>query len=307
MAAAVARKSDEKFGLTVLPFIALHLVCLAGIWIHPTWESVALGVALYVVRMFGITGGYHRYFAHRTYKTGRVFQFVLAFLGGAAAQKGALWWAGHHRNHHQFSDQPEDLHSPLQRGFWWSHMLWFLVPKYDETPAERIPDMMKYPELRFLNKHHLVPPVLLGVAVWLAMGWTGLIWGFFVSTVLVYHGTFTINSLSHVFGKQRYRTTDTSRNNWLLAIVTMGEGWHNNHHYFQSSVNQGFFWWEVDLTYYILWGLSKMGVVWDLKKPPKAVLYKNRVESGDPIPALEGKAGRLVPGLAMNEADQLAA
>jgi stearoyl-CoA desaturase (delta-9 desaturase) len=270
----------------VYAFAALHLVCLAGIWIHPTWEAVAVGVSLYVIRMFGITAGYHRYFAHRTYKTSRVFQFILAFLGTASAQKGVLWWAGHHRNHHKYSDQPEDLHSPTLRGFWWSHMLWFLVPKYDETPFDRIPDMAKYPELRWLNKYHLVPPTLLGIAVFATMGWTGLIWSFFVSTVFLYHGTFTINSLSHVFGKQRYRTTDTSRNNWFLAILTLGEGWHNNHHYFQSSVNQGFFWWEVDISYYTLWTLSKLGIVWDLKKPPAAVLHKNLVEEGDAIPAL---------------------
>lgn len=306
-AAVIKRKPDEKLGVGVYLFALLHIACLAGIWIAPTWETVGLGVALYVVRMFGITAGYHRYFAHRTYKTSRVFQFILAFIGTASAQKGVLWWAGHHRNHHRDSDQPEDLHSPMQRGFWWSHMGWFLVSKYDETPTARIADMAKYPELRWLNKYHLVPPTLLGAAVFLAYGWTGLVWSFLVSTVLLYHGTFTINSLSHVFGKQRYRTTDTSRNNWLLAIITLGEGWHNNHHYFQSSANQGFFWWEIDISYYTLKMLSKLGIVWDLKKPPEAVLYKNRVEDGDSIPALRpGQPAPMAPVMAMQQ-DKLAA
>ena len=300
----VARRADERLGWGILPFILLHLACLAGIWIHPTWPTVGVGVALYVVRMFGITGGYHRYFAHRTFKTGRVFQFVLAFLGASSAQKGVLWWAGHHRNHHQFSDQPEDLHSPARRGFLWSHMLWFMVKKYDETPMDRIPDMAKYPELRWLNKHYLVPPTLLGIAVFAALGWPGLVWSFLVSTIFLYHGTFTINSLSHVFGKQRYRTTDTSRNNWFLAVITLGEGWHNNHHYFQSSANNGFFWWELDITYYTLWTLSKLGIVWDLKKPPESVLYKNLVEQGDAIPAMLPKAAMV---MAASQSERLAA
>ncbi len=279
-------QNPEKVGIGILPFVLAHVAVLAGIWIHPTWETVGVGIALYFLRMFGITAGYHRYFSHRTYKTGRVFQFILAFLGTASAQKGVLWWAGHHRNHHKFSDQPEDLHSPLQRGFWWSHMVWFLVPRYDETPFDKIKDFAKYPELRWLNRHFMVPPVVVGFAVWAIWGWPGLIWGFLASTVALWHGTFTINSLSHVFGKQRYRTTDTSRNNVWLALLTMGEGWHNNHHYFQSSVRQGFFWWEIDASYYVLKVLSWFGVVWDLKMPPEQVLHKNLVEHGDPVPAL---------------------
>jgi stearoyl-CoA desaturase (Delta-9 desaturase) len=282
---AASPAKQDKIGLNTIPFWFVHAVCLLGIWIHPTLESLIVCAVLYFARMFGITAGYHRYFAHRTFKTNRVFQFILAWLGTSSMQKGVLWWAGHHRHHHRYSDQPEDLHSPAQRGFWWSHMFWFLAPKYDETPFDKIQDFAKYPELRWVNKYHLVPPILLGFAVWALFGWSGLIWGFFVSTVLCWHGTFTINSLSHVFGKQRYRTTDTSRNNWILALITMGEGWHNNHHYFQSSVKQGFYWWEVDMSYYLLKSLSKVGLVWDLKTPPASVLEKNRVQHGDPIPA----------------------
>ena len=181
----------------------------------------------------------------------------------------------------------------MQRGFWWSHMFWFLAPKYDETPVDRIRDFHKFPELRWLNEHFLIPPVLLGVVIFSAFGLTGLIWAYFVPLVLLWHCTFTINSLSHVFGKQRYRTIDTSRNNWFLAILTLGEGWHNNHHYFQSSVKQGFYWWEVDVSYYVLWSLSKLGIVRDLKVPPHSVLEKNRVGEGDPMPAFRPKLKQL--------------
>ena len=287
---SVIKASSESYGINFVLFILVHVAAVVGAFlVAPTATALLIMVGLYFGRMFGITAGYHRYFAHRTFKTSRPFQFFLALLGTTSAQKGVLWWAGHHRNHHKYSDQPEDLHSPIQKGFWWSHMLWFLVPDYDETPVNRIKDFHKYPELRWLNQYHLVPVVALGAAVFLLAGWSGLVWGFLMSTVLLWHGTFTINSLSHVFGKQRYRTSDTSRNNWFLALLTMGEGWHNNHHYFQSSVKQGFYWWEIDVSYYMLWALSKVGIVWDLKVPPQQVLDKNRVQAGDSIPAMEGR------------------
>ncbi|RYZ64518.1 MAG: acyl-CoA desaturase, partial [Proteobacteria bacterium] len=217
-----------------IPFFAVHLAAIAGaIFYPPTWGLVTLCVSFYYLRMFGVTGAYHRYFSHRTYKTSRVMQFLLAFLAQTSAQKGALWWAANHRHHHKHSDDEHDIHSPVQDGFWWSHVGWILSEKYDETDWSLISDLKKYPELVFLNRFNLVPAVLLAVAIFFVGGMPALVWGFFISTVLCWHGTFTINSLSHVFGTRRYTTTDTSRNNWLLAIVTMGEGWHNNHHAYQ--------------------------------------------------------------------------
>jgi stearoyl-CoA desaturase (delta-9 desaturase) len=239
-----------------------------------------VAVGLFYVRMFGITAGYHRYFSHRAYKTSRWFQFLLALLGTTATQKGVLWWAAHHRDHHKYSDEPKDIHSPRQRGLWWSHLGWILSSKYDRTKLERIQDFAKYPELRWLNRYHVIPPILLGVACFLVGSWPLLIWGYFVSTVLLWHGTFTINSLAHVFGSRRYQTTDDSRNNWLLALLTMGEGWHNNHHHYQSTANQGFYWWEVDLSYYVLRLLSIFGIVWDLRTPPLHVR-----DGHEPLPA----------------------
>lgn len=266
-----------------IPFVLMHLAPFGALWTGVKLRDVILCVALYYVRMFFITAGYHRYFSHRTYRLGRFMQFIMAFGGATCAQKGVLWWAGHHRHHHKYSDMAEDIHSP-RRGFWWSHMGWILCNKYDATPSDKIKDFTKYPELRFLNRFHLLPPTLLGLAVFLYGGWSALWIGFFLSTVILYHGTFTINSLSHVFGSRRYQTTDTSRNSLLLALLTLGEGWHNNHHHYQGSANQGFFWWEVDISYYVLKALSWVGLVRDLKKPPATHLTRNLIPKPGSVP-----------------------
>lgn len=260
---------------SMVPFVLVHLGVFGALWSGVTWQAVVCCVVLYAVRMFGVTGGYHRYFAHRTFKTNRVVQFLLAFLAQTSAQRGVLWWAAHHRRHHKYSDQPEDVHSPVQRGFWYSHVMW-IYDGNSETDWDRIGDFAKYPELRFLNRFWLLPPVLLGFAVWLWLGWSGLFIGFFLSTVLLWHGTFLVNSLTHVFGRKRFDTSDESRNSLLIALVTLGEGWHNNHHHYQSSTRQGFYWWEIDVTYYVLRALSWVGLVRDLREPPARVLAEGR-------------------------------
>ena len=268
-----------------IPFFGMHAACLLAFWAGISWIAVLTCLFLYYVRMFGITGGYHRYFSHASYKTSRAFQFFMAWLGASSMQKGPLWWAAHHRHHHVYSDEPEDIHSPVRKGFWWSHVGWILCPKYEATRWSLIQNLARYKELVWLNKWHLVPGLSLGLKVFV-FGWIleryvpslhttafqMLIWGWFISTVLLYHGTFTINSLSHVFGKRRYATKDDSRNNWLLAIITCGEGWHNNHHFYASSVNMGFRWYEIDFSHYILTALSWVGIVWDLRRPPRHVL-----------------------------------
>ena len=268
----------ERISLTAsIPFVLLHVLALVGAIVLPfRWYYPLVALGLYYVRMFGVTAGYHRYFAHRSFKTGRFFQFLLAALAETSVQKGVLWWSGHHRDHHRDADTPADIHSPVQRGFWWSHVGWFMSARYDEAPLENIKDFAKYPELRFLSRHYWLTPTLMGLALLAIGGWPLACWGFGVSTVLLWHGTFTINSLSHVFGKRRYPTADDSRNNWLLAIVTMGEGWHNNHHHFAASARQGFYWWEVDATYYVLRALAAVGLVWDLKQPTAKVLAEGR-------------------------------
>jgi len=181
-----------------------------------------------------------------------------------------LWWAANHRHHHRYSDQAEDIHSPTLRGFWWSHAGWILSSRYDETNFAAIKDFTRFPELVWLNKYFLVPQIAFFLGLFFAGGLPWLLWGGLIPTVLLWHGTFTINSLSHIFGKRRYLTTDTSRNNWLLAVITCGEGWHNNHHFHQNTANQGWFWWEVDFSFYALKVLSWLGLVWDLRLPSQA-------------------------------------
>jgi stearoyl-CoA desaturase (delta-9 desaturase) len=288
-----ATRSKRRIGwLGTTPFFAIHLLAFGTIWTGITPAAAICCVALYFIRMFAVTGVYHRYFSHRTYKTSRVFQFVLAFLAQTSAQRGALWWAAHHRHHHRYSDQPEDLHSVSQDGFWYSHVLWIFDEGTQATDYNRIRDFAKYPELRFLNKFYLLPPIMLGTAIFFWLGASGLFFGFFASTVLLWHGTFTINSLSHVFGNRRFATTDHSRNNWLLAIVTMGEGWHNNHHRYSGSTRQGFYWYEYDITFYILKLLSLFGLVWKLSPVPESVLEEGRASD-----RLHGRmAPVLIPG-----------
>ncbi|HEY5373961.1 MAG TPA: acyl-CoA desaturase [Polyangiaceae bacterium] len=264
--------------LMSVPFFAIQLASVVGIfWLGWSWKGALLAALLYYVRMFGVTGAYHRYFSHRTYRTSRAFQFLLAVLAMTSVQKGVLWWASHHRLHHRNSDQPNDVHSVLQDGFWWSHVGWIVSKKDDETDLSKVKDLARFPELRFLDRFHVLVPIAYATTLYLLGGTFALFWGFFVSTTLLWHGTFTINSLTHVFGSQRYVTTDNSRNHLLLALITMGEGWHNNHHYYQRSVKQGFFWWEIDLTYYVLVVLSWFGLVWDLHKPPPHVVNANRI------------------------------
>lgn len=265
-------------------FWLIHIGCLAAIWTGVSWIAAIVCALLYFVRMFAITGGYHRYFSHRTFKTTRIFQFLLGALGASSAQKGPIWWASHHRHHHQYSDTEEDIHPPRIYGLWWAHVGWVLSTQFIDTRKELIKDLLKFPELRFLEKYHLVPPMLLAVGTYAlgayleanfpslhTSGLQMLVWGFCISTTLLYHGTFTINSLAHLIGKKRFVTGDDSRNSLILALITMGEGWHNNHHRYPGSERQGFYWWEIDMSHYVLKVLSWLGIVWDLREPPERI------------------------------------
>lgn len=267
---------DDIIYPQTIPFVLVHLVGIAAIWTGVSRTAAIICVVLYVVRMFGVTAGYHRYFSHRSFKTSRVGQFLLALLAQSSAQRGILWWAAKHRHHHKHSDTELDVHSPRHRGFLYAHVGWIFTPQHDETDYDAIPDLTKYPELVWLNEHPYLPATALAVACFLLAGWSGLIVGFFWSTVLLYHGTFFINSLAHVHGNQRYVTGDDSRNNWWLAIITLGEGWHNNHHAYQRSTRQGFRWYEFDPTFYVLSAMSWMRLTWDLGKPPEDVVRNER-------------------------------
>lgn len=274
-----------------IPFFAMHFACLAVFWVGWSWTAVSVAIALYVIRMFAITGFYHRYFSHKTFETSRLGQFAFGVLGNAAVQRGPLWWASNHRHHHQHSDTEEDAHSPVVHSFLWSHVWWILARSRANTNVKAVQDLAKYPELRFLDRFDFLVPLLLAFSLAL-LGYslerwapqlgatTGqlVVWGFFISTVVLFHCTCTINSLSHLFGTKRFKTKDQSRNNALLAIITMGEGWHNNHHRYSKSTRQGFYWYEYDVTYYILVMMSWVGIIWNIKPVPEHILRE--AESG---------------------------
>jgi stearoyl-CoA desaturase (delta-9 desaturase) len=264
----------EYIRVTTVGFALVHVAAIVGAVYYWSWAGLALALGSYFVRMVVVTAAYHRYFSHRAFKTSRAFQLVLAVLAQSSGQKGVIWWASHHRWHHKHSDTPADVHSVRWRGFWYSHVGWVLSSDWNGTAPAMVGDLLKYPELRFLNSKamEVIPTALLALAFLLLGGMPALAWGYFVSTVLLWHGSFSVNSLAHLIGRRPYATSDDSRNSWLLALVTTGEGWHNNHHHYQSSVNQGFRWWQIDLTYYVLRGLAALGLVWDLRRPPPQVV-----------------------------------
>jgi len=289
--AQIDEHADRIDWLRAVPFVAMHLACLAVIWVGVSTFAVAVAVALYAVRMFALTGFYHRYFAHKAFRTSRAVQFIFAAIGSMCVQRGPLWWAAHHRNHHRHTDTDLDLHSPRLRGFWHSHMGWFLTPRGFRTDWEVIPDLRRFPELRLIDRFDILMPALLAVGLfflgrWLEYAYPGLgtngpqllVWGFFVSTIVLFHATVTINSMAHRFGSRRFPTRDDSRNNWMLALITFGEGWHNNHHHFPGSARQGFRWWEIDLTWYVLKAMAVVGLVRDLKPVPRT-LSRPRVDA----------------------------
>ncbi|MBP6630746.1 MAG: acyl-CoA desaturase [Kofleriaceae bacterium] len=292
---AIDRSLDKTRLVENLPFWAVHAVAAWGVWKvgFSTAGWIWLAVT-YFVHMHAITGWYHRYFSHRTFKTSRAFGFLWALIGVTSVQKGPLWWAHHHRHHHKYSDQPEDIHSPRLRGFWWSHMFWILAKRYRNTDLERIKDFARYPELRWLDRYELVVVVAYAAVLYLVGGSVALFWGFFLSTVVSWHCTFFINSLAHVIGRRRYATTDDSKNSWLLAVLTLGEGWHNNHHYYQRATNQGFYWWEIDVSYYLLRLFQAVGLVWDVHPVPRHVRDQH---ASDGRARLAGAA----PGAAVTE------
>jgi stearoyl-CoA desaturase (delta-9 desaturase) len=295
------RSADERFNfIESLPILLVHLACLAVFWVGVSWVAVVTCLCTYFLRVFALTAGYHRYFSHHAFKTSRPFQFLLAFMAAAAAQAGPLWWGSHHRYHHRFADTEADIHSPKRRGFLWAHLGWLMCRKYAKAEPDLMKDFSICPELRLLERMHVIAPILLALAMYGLGAWMEtrhpnwqttagqmVVWGFFISTVLVYHVTFSINSLMHMFGSRRFQTLDDSRNNLWLALLTMGEGWHNNHHRYPISARQGFFWWEIDLTYYVLKFLALFHVVWELRMPPKSI-YEEAAHGSPSRPESQG-------------------
>ncbi|MEX2044903.1 MAG: acyl-CoA desaturase [Opitutus sp.] len=281
----IRAQPDRVDWMRCIPFIILHLGCFAVIWVGVSAFAVWAAIFLYVVRMFAVTGVYHRYFSHKTYSTSRLGQFLLALWGATTVQRGALWWAYHHRHHHQHSDEPEDAHSPHVHGFWWSHIGWITSRRNFPTDYSKVKDLAKFPELVWLNRFDTVVPFIFAFGVW-CLGWAlevyapglrtnawqMLVWGFFISTTALFHGTSCINSMAHLMGRRRFDTSDDSRNSFILAIICLGEGWHNNHHRYMSATRNGFYWWEIDPTYYGLKALSWTGLIWGLKPVPQSIM-----------------------------------
>jgi stearoyl-CoA desaturase (delta-9 desaturase) len=288
---------DKVDWVRATPFLLIHLMAVTVFFVGYSTFAIATAAVLYFIRMFAITGFYHRYFSHCTFKTSRAAQFIFGVMGCSAMQKGPLWWAAHHRHHHLHSDEETDLHSPAHLGFWRSHLGWFLNKSNFHTDYKKISDFSKFPELRYLNRFPNLVPIALAIGLYFlgellhayapslgTTGWQLVVWGFVISTICVWHCTFFINSLTHMFGRQRYETGDTSRNSWILALLTLGEGWHNNHHHYCASTRQGFFWWEIDITYYILFMMSKLRIIWDLKPVPHKAKYAHKLGK-DVIPS----------------------
>ena len=282
------RRVPRKFDyLTISQFAFLHAGCLLLFWAGVSWIAIAACIAFYCLRIFAVSAGYHRYFSHRSFKTGRIFQFLLALVGCMANQKGPLWWAAHHRYHHSHADRVTDVHSPSRHGFWWAHCLWIFDMQYRRADPKLMANFIQFAELRVMDKLYLAPPLLAATFFFLlgvvlnrlypelqTSGAQMLGWGFFVSTVLVHHAIYSANSIAHSLGSRRFESTDTSRNNLFVALLTFGDGWHNNHHYYPRSARHGFYWWEIDFTHYLLKGLSYLGIVWDLQTPPERIYVK---------------------------------
>ncbi|NBB80195.1 MAG: acyl-CoA desaturase [Verrucomicrobia bacterium] len=275
---------DNRLLMASSPIFFMHVAALGALFTGFSWVAVWALAITYVVRVFALTAGFHRYFSHRAFKTSRIFQFIMAWVGTSAAQLGPMWWAANHRHHHLHSDKEEDIHSPVVKNAFWAHIGWVMCRAYGDIQHDRVKDLSKYPELRFIDRFHVLPvlslvALLYGTGAVLnsyypGLGTSGLqlvMWGFFLSTVLVYHVTFCVNSVTHIVGKKRFETDDESRNSWWVALLTFGEGWHNNHHRWPLSARQGMYWWELDLSYWLLRMLEKLGLIWDLKVYPKKI------------------------------------
>ena len=288
---ALITSGKEIDWMRVIPFIILHLSCFMIFFVGFSWTAFVVCMSLFAIRMFAITGFYHRYFSHKTFRTSRFVQCLFAMIGATAVQRGPLWWAAHHRGHHMHSDTTEDKHSPKEHGFIWSHMGWFLTKSNFVTNTKLIRELIRFPELRIIDRFDLLMPLALSISLWglgyyleqyepslHTNGFQLFIWGFSVSTIMLYHATFLVNSVAHQWGKKRYETKDTSRNNFLIAILTFGEGWHNNHHHYPGSARQGFYWWEIDLTYYVLKCLAMMGIIWDVRTVSENIRESKKIE-----------------------------
>ena len=253
------------------------------------WGYVALWAVSHFARAVGLTLAFHRYYAHRAFQMNRAARFIWTFAGVAAMQKGPLWWAGHHVYHHKFADRDGDPHSPKVSGFYYAHIGWFLNDqKYKKIDPSNpvVRDFSKYPDVRLLDEYYFLPPLLLGLAMYAIGGFPWVVWGFCLPTMTLAHATFAINTVNHLYGSRRFETRDESRNNAITALFAAGEGWHNNHHRYQRAARNGFYWWEIDITYYVILAMQAVGLAWDVQRVPDRI-YREAREGRAVLPAPE--------------------
>lgn len=253
--------------VTLLFMAAVHGIALLA-FLPGNFSWTAVGVALllhWVTGCLGITLGWHRLISHRSFQVPKWLEYFFLFCGALACQHGPIMWVGLHRHHHAHSDQSNDHHDS-NKGFWWSHMGWMLreVPAKQEI-SRFTRDIATDPVYLFFEKYFLALQILLGVLLYALGGWSFVLWGIFVRMVAVYHCTWLVNSATHKFGYRNYQTDDKSVNCWWVALLTYGEGWHNNHHAFQYSARHGLKWWEIDLTWMTIRLLQRLGLAQKVK------------------------------------------
>lgn len=266
---------------SLAPMIAVHVGAIGVLFVAGTWADwITLAVVAYLRGLIS-TIGYHRFFAHRSFKTSRVAQFFLASACCANLQQGPMWWAAYHRHHHRYSDEPGDVHSPHHGGFWWAYCGWLFIPLQPQW--EQVRDLRRFPELVLLERFWQIPGILLAVTFWLIGGWSLLCIGFCLSAVLSFQLTFVVNTLGHLIGSRRYPTPDHSTNSFLLALMSLGDGWHNNHHHYPHTAQAGFFWWEVDGAFRVIRVFERLGIIWDVRRVPdhKLVPAVETAQTGD--------------------------
>jgi stearoyl-CoA desaturase (delta-9 desaturase) len=272
--------------ITLVIFWVVQASTLLVFTVPPTWGLVALWAGSHFLRAIGLTLAFHRYYAHQAFEMNRGARFFWTLVGTAAMQKGPLWWAGHHVYHHKYADRDGDPHSPKLSGFYHAHLGWFLNDSRHRTLDPSNPvirTFARYPEIAFLERFNVVPPIVMAAAMYAFGGWPWLLWGFCLPTVTLSHATFAINTVNHLFGSRRFQTRDDSTNNALTALFAVGEGWHNNHHRYQRAARNGFYWWEIDVTYYVIWTMEKVGLAWNVQPVPERI-YREAREGVSAVP-----------------------
>ncbi len=251
--------------------VGIVLVAINGI----TLEMHLVAIVMAFLTGLGVTVGFHRLFVHRSFETYRPVAWLLAILGCMKGEASVLLWVSEHRKHHRHADALGDPHSPLLAGFWHAHMSWLFVRTYSFDPRE-VPDLLKRPDLLWIDRHGFkwyllglfIPSAICGLVSMSAYGaLMGFLWGGLLRQLYVQHTTYLVNSATHLWGSKAYPTADGSRNSWIVALVTLGEGWHNYHHAFPYSARHGIRWWQIDVGWYVIWFMARLGLVWNVRSP----------------------------------------